>query len=429
MMDGYIGKALVNGQNYEFVLKNEKFFVLRNKDGNISLLNLKLASNMDKELILETAIDNIIKASKKAIETKIKEGFYKNTDEIKEDLVTCISRINIPELAKLLENKEITDNKSVKKAINDLTLSFLKQNENTLEKKEIIEENIDVNLDTLFKEHGITEYSISDDNNVVVYYKDGILHTINNTNPNESIYDSILSQIDLDKITSKEEIDKQIDNIMDLNADYKYSKNRNVDTPNLDKDALNVAENLEDSYGNIKLSGQVLAEPFLDKSLILADLDGTMKPVFIDENGEVIIGAEKNIDNDKNVETSIKNEEIKDLEDDLRKENVKDKTRDILIKCYQEEDLTDEEIDFANFYREDAIFDSLDVEVRIWMLQIHDYIDALNNEYEIEKEEEKVKKIEMPKFQDEEAKELTTFVTILSIIMGSIMILTIGILI
>ena len=430
----YDGKVSVNDQNYEFVLKNGKLFVLKNKNGNLSILNLDLINNIDKKAILESVIDNIIEASRKAIETKIQNGSYKNIEEIQTDLVECVSRINIPYLADSLDKKNIVDNKSVKEAIDDLTLSFLKQNQTLEEKKEIVKENIDVELKTLFQSHNITEYNINDSSSVVVYYKNNIPHTINNTNPNESIYDAILKQINLDQITSKEEIDKAIDNIMELDAEYKYSKNRNENIDNLGEKAINVKNSLSQAYGNIEMTGQAVEDPLTNRSLILADLNDVMKPVYIGNtnNNEVTIGKEKSIDNNKNIETSIKSENEQNLEETLEEENVKEKTKNILIKCYQEEPLTEEEIEFANFYREDAIFESLDVEVRLWMLQIHDYIDAMNNEYEInqqEKESNKVKKLEPLKTLNEEAREIKTFVTILSIIMGSIMILTIGILI
>ena len=428
MEEVFNGKVSVNGQNYEFVLKNGKFYVFQNNDGNLSFLNLDLLNTTDKELILAKAIDSIMEAIRKAIETQIKNNIYKNTLEIQDDLKLCISRINVPELKKMLNDKDITDNKSVKEAIDSLTLSFLKQNQTVEEKKEIVQENIDVNLDTLFKEHGITEYNIDSSKSIVVYYKNGVPHTINNSNPNESIYDLILSQINLDRLTSKEDIDKAIDDIMELDANYKYSKNRDTKIANLDKKAINVADYLSNTYGNIKMSGQVLADPLFNKSLLLADLNGSMTPIYIGDASEnVIIGEEKSIDNTKTVETSIKDDGIYELEKDLEKENVKDKTKKILLKCYQDEDLTDEEIEFADFYREDAIFESLDVEIRLWMLQIHDYIDAMNNE--LEKETEKVKKMEFPHFKNEEAKELTTFAVILAVIMGSIMILTIGMLV
>ena len=221
---------------------------------------------------------------------------------------------------------------------------------------------------------------------------------------------------------------------MELDAEYKYSKNRNENIDNLGEKAINVKNSLSQAYGNIEMTGQAVEDPLTNRSLILADLNDVMKPVYIGNtnNNEITIGKEKSIDNNKNIETSIKSENEQNLEETLEEENVKEKTKNILIKCYQEEPLTEEEIEFANFYREDAIFESLDVEVRLWMLQIHDYIDAMNNEYEInqqEKEANKVKKLEPLKTLNEEAREIKTFVTILSIIMGSIMILTIGILI
>ena len=110
MENVYDGKVSVNDQNYEFVLKNGKLFVLKNKNGNLSILNLDLINNIDKEAILESVIDNIIEASRKAIETKIQNGSYKNIEEIQTDLVECVSRINIPYLADSLDKKNIVDN-------------------------------------------------------------------------------------------------------------------------------------------------------------------------------------------------------------------------------------------------------------------------------------------------------------------------------
>ncbi|MBQ9011656.1 MAG: hypothetical protein IJ093_03305 [Bacilli bacterium] len=425
----YEYKITINDRNYEFVYKDGKMHLLRNENGNFSLVNLNLIKTDDKERLLNYTIEAILEVVREKITEKIEHNEYKNTQEIQEDIKNMAASINVPELAGAIKNETIVNSSQAEKLAEDMNKVFAESNKTVEKKEEIVKENIDVRLETLFKENNITEYDINTNANIVVFYKNGVPHTINNTDGNRTIYEAILNEIELDKIASREDVDKAIEKSMEIAAEFQHSENKTIDVSSLENPAANVAENIKGYYNPSTMYGVNMDKAITDDQMLLADFGEGLTPINVaNENNvadkKISVGTEKAIDNNGDVTaptTTVKNENI---QKDLNDEALDKKIADLLVKCLNNEELDSSEKEFIESYRDDSLFYKLSVKSQENMTQLLEYLDNLQVEYDeemgIEKDKANVKTLgEMPKPNSNDT--LSTLIIVLAAILTGIL--------
>ena len=392
----------INGKTYIFVFKENQlllFEIINGKPQKVNTNELK-----DKNEMIQNSLTGMLKI-------------------IEEDIKDRVGCINITQLNMLVREINFETNEEYKTMLKHLSDKFIEMD---LErKKQVVEQQIDVDLRTLFAENGIKEYEISPSKSVITYEKDGIIHTLNNTDPNSTIYDVVLKSINLDKMNSREELDNEISRIMDLESQHKYQKNRTVSFNELEDYKQNIAEFLQKEYGYTNIKG---IEPedsnIIDGGWIAELNDGNKIPIFAirNENGliSVTLGREKQIDSIDEPSTQAKqiDKDSKTIEKEINSQTREEQLTEIYKKLFNEEELTEEEKEIIEIYRNnEEEFNKLSKEAREMCKEIIEIYDKMQMEKYPERyaTNEKVLKLgEMPKPTDESGTIYIGVVTFLS---------------
>lgn len=411
----------INGKIYIFVFKENQlllFEIINGKPQKVNTNELK-----DKNEMIQNSLTGMLKIIEEDINKKIETGKYNSLNEVTKDIKDRVGCINITQLNMLVREINFETNEEYKTMLKHLSDKFIEMD---LErKKQVVEQQIDVDLRTLFAENGIKEYEISPSKSVITYEKDGIIHTLNNTDPNSTIYDVVLKSINLDKMNSREELDNEISRIMDLESQHKYQKNRTVSFNELEDYKQNIAEFLQKEYGYTNIKG---IEPedsnIIDGGWIAELNDGNKIPIFAirNENGliSVTLGREKQIDSIDEPSTQAKqiDKDSKTIEKEINSQTREEQLTEIYKKLFNEEELTEEEKEIIEIYRNnEEEFNKLSKEAREMCKEIIEIYDKMQMEKYPERyaTNEKVLKLgEMPKPTDESGTIYIGVVTFLS---------------
>ena len=306
----------INGENFIFVKNGKKVCVFEYKNGMPQIINPHFATN---RIINQTIIETI-NLIKDEIKEEIKQKKYTKTEDYHNEFEKRLKEADIPVLKKF-GTIDLTGRKEYKEALKELDETYKNTLENKEIKKEAVKKNIDVDLQTLFKENGITEYKVNRTSSVITYVKDGIPHTINQTNPNTNIYEIILQSIKFDKMNNREEIDKSIKDAMETQRNTALREN---DTVNIDKAEYpidQIADYLKENYHIKNIYGIRQTDKTITDGMLMVDFGKGFQPIFVklEENGQTKIsfGEEKQIDNTKSVTETKVNMEDEKKEDDL----------------------------------------------------------------------------------------------------------------
>ena len=343
----------INGENFIFVKENKKVTVFKYKNGMPQIIDPHFATN---RIINQTIIETI-NLVKDEIKKEIEQKKYTKTSDYHNEFEKRLKDADIPVLKKF-GKIDLTGRKEYKEALKELDETYKSTLENKETKKEAVKKNIDVDLQTLFKENGITEYKVSNTGSVITYVKDGIPHTINQINPNTNIYEIILQSIKFDKMNNREEIDKSIKDTMETQRNTALREN---DTVNIDKAEYpidQIADYLKENYHIKNIYGIRQTDKTITDGMLMVDFGKGFQPIFVksEENGQTKIsfGEEKQIDNTKSVTETKVNMEDEKKEDDLNQnidnylvDNTFDKIHE---KLKTNTPLTEEEKDLLKEY-------------------------------------------------------------------------------
>ena len=343
----------INGENFIFVKENKKVTVFKYKNGMPQIIDPHFATN---RIINQTIIETI-NLVKDEIKKEIEQKKYTKTSDYHNEFEKRLKDADIPVLKKF-GKIDLTGRKEYKEALKELDETYKSTLENKETKKEAVKKNIDVDLQTLFKENGITEYKVSNTGSVITYVKDGIPHTINQINPNTNIYEIILQSIKFDKMNNREEIDKSIKDAMETQRNTALREN---DTVNIDKAEYpidQIADYLKENYHIKNIYGIRQTDKTITDGMLMVDFGKGFQPIFVklEENGQTKIsfGEEKQIDNTKSVTETKVNMEDEKKEDDLNQnidnylvDNTFDKIHE---KLKTNTPLTEEEKDLLKEY-------------------------------------------------------------------------------
>lgn len=305
-----------------------------------------------------------------------------------------------------MKNTNFESIEEYKQLIKNLSDSFNEMN--VEEKRELIENQVDVDLRTLFAENGIKEYEVSPSKSVITYEKDGVVHTLVNTDPNTTIYDVIFKSIQFDKLNSREEIDREISRIIELERQHKYKENQTVDVNNLDDYKRQIADYLKKEYSYTNIKG---IEPednsVIDGGWIVELSDGNKIPIFAtrNENGTLSItfGKEKQVNSQTTPETEMReiDNDTKNIEGEIDIETKKEQLKELYQKyIIDDEELSEEDIKVIETYSNEEEFDKLPEDVKEICQEILNTYNELNQEKDNTNSNGRQYKIEPPKQSD-----------------------------
>lgn len=399
-------KRIVFINNNLFILDFRGFrvnvFIYEDK---LKRVDLKKEPQYQKDVIT-----SLILSFKKDILDKIKNGEYKNINDVKSDLLGYLKKTQIQGLDVDFEN-----NLEFIKTVNELNHEFERANTDVGQKKEIIEETLNVDLKTLFQSHGINEFKIDDTKSAVIYERDGVPHVLTHTNPNANIYEMVLRSLEFDKLHSKEELDEQIDRSFESEKDRFNNHDTRRTYEISDKNIMDITDYLRKNYGINKIFDVMPSNDNTIGESLLIDCGKGWQLLTIqrDINGVITaanFGTRKDLDNEKNVTPAIQDIKTETISDELSNKAKDNQIKEILMKLYGNEDLNSEDEHVINYYSDEQNFYTLSEEAREMFLQIKDIYKGHEEVYN----DEKVYKKEMPKKEDKNAFIELTIVTFLS---------------
>ena len=206
--------VFVKGKNYIFTLNGSKINIFDN-NGNKVLITDDLKDVLTREAI------GFIKDG--IILPNIQSGKYSSFDDVSLEFENYLKHF---EIADGIDRESLINSEAYKEALKEVSELF-EAKLNPDEKKEVIKETIEVNLETLFKDNGITEYEVTPSKSVIMYFKDGVYHTINYST-GDNIYDIILSNIEIDKLSSRGDLDKAIASTLENETFNRFTENESI---------------------------------------------------------------------------------------------------------------------------------------------------------------------------------------------------------
>lgn len=345
----------INGVNYVFVLDGKMVSAFKYKNGMPQIIDPHFATNS----IMNQTIIETIQLIKDELKKEIISKKYTKTDDYHNEFQKRLHDTEIPILKKF-GKIDLTRRKEYGEALKELDETFKMTLENKETKKDAVEKNIDVNLQTLFKENGITEYKVSKSGSVITYMKDGIPHTINQVNPDTNIYEIIIQNIEFDKMNNREEIDKSIKEAMETQRRTVLHENDTVAISKAEYPLDQIADYLKENYHIKNIYGVRQTDKTITDGTIMVDFGEGFKPVFVklEDSGKTKIsfGEAKQIDNNHNV-TPQKASNVDTKKQDDINQNVDEYIIDNTLNSIEEKEkngqaITQEEQDILDKYKE-----------------------------------------------------------------------------
>lgn len=333
----------INGKTFVFYLKGRRLDVFMYKNGP---QKVDFTTFKNKNEAKKFFVKGILEMFKKEILDNIKNKKYTSIEQLKKDLDSKIDLIDNDEIKKL----KIKSNIEYENILKELSTVLQKQLDNVDEKKQIIEKNMDIDLKELFERNGITEYEIKPSKNstLIVYKgKDGTPHTIINNNPNISIYDIIVKNLQFDYNTKENEIDNSIQEIIDREAKFTFTKNETIDEANIENYMDEIVKYIKNTRTDInKIYGIKPANNKIDGALILESNKG-FEPIIVTrkENGQLNVDFpnKKEVDKTVPIAKTKENAEKDIVEEELNKVSNEANINEITEKINQNDSLTIEE--------------------------------------------------------------------------------------
>lgn len=345
----------INGVNYVFVLDGKMVSAFKYKNGMPQIIDPHFATNS----IMNQTIIETIQLIKDELKKEIISKKYTKTDDYHNEFQKRLHDTEIPILKKF-GKIDLTRRKEYGEALKELDETFKMTLENKETKKDAVEKNIDVNLQTLFKENGITEYKVSKSGSVITYMKDGIPHTINQVNPDTNIYEIIIQNIEFDKMNNREEIDKSIKEAMETQRRTVLHENDTVAISKAEYPLDQIADYLKENYHIKNIYGVRQTDKTITDGTIMVDFGEGFKPVFVklEDSGKTKIsfGEAKQIDNNHNVTSQKASNADTKKQDDIN-QNVDEYIKDNTLNSIEEKEkngqaITQEEQDILDKYKE-----------------------------------------------------------------------------
>ena len=345
----------INGVNYVFVLDGKMVSAFKYKNGMPQIIDPHFATNS----IMNQTIIETIQLIKDELKKEIISKKYTKTDDYHNEFQKRLHDTEIPILKKF-GKIDLTRRKEYGEALKELDETFKMTLENKETKKDAVEKNIDVNLQTLFKENGITEYKVSKSGSVITYMKDSIPHTINQVNPDTNIYEIIIQNIEFDKMNNREEIDKSIKEAMETQRRTVLHENDTVAISKAEYPLDQIADYLKENYHIKNIYGVRQTDKTITDGTIMVDFGEGFKPVFVklEDSGKTKIsfGEAKQIDNNHNVTPQKASNADTKKQDDIN-QNVDEYIKDNILNSIEEKEkngqaITQEEQDILDKYKE-----------------------------------------------------------------------------
>lgn len=345
----------INGVNYVFVLDGKMVSAFKYKNGMPQIIDPHFATNS----IMNQTIIETIQLIKDELKKEIISKKYTKPDDYHNEFQKRLHDTEIPILKKF-GKIDLTRRKEYGEALKELDETFKMTLENKETKKDAVEKNIDVNLQTLFKENGITEYKVSKSGSVITYMKDGIPHTINQVNPDTNIYEIIIQNIEFDKMNNRDEIDKSIKEAMETQRRTVLHENDTVAISKAEYPLDQIADYLKENYHIKNIYGVRQTDKTITDGTIMVDFGEGFKPVFVklEDSGKTKIsfGEAKQIDNNHNVTPQKASNADTKKQDDIN-QNVDEYIKDNTLNSIEEKEkngqaITQEEQDILDKYKE-----------------------------------------------------------------------------
>ena len=408
-------KISINNKNYEYIIKDNQISIFQNIEGHLNPLNSKEIK--ENEPLLTKTVENILDIIKEEISNNIKNGKYKNEQEIKEELNKKINSVSTPQLNKVLNSVDVFAMDNSKECLKYLFEEFERQNNSIENKQEIIKQNIDPDIENIFKENGITEYEMNPYTSTVVYYQNGNPTTITKNN-NETIYESLLRQINLDKLTSKDEINRAIQSTMNTLSNVTYTTNIAKDINQMNQQTQSLAHQI-DKFNPSKMYG------FNQKQgeMILSDFEEGQKPINIDQNQNINIGQEVTIDGDQKINTETQSLNEINMEQQLNDNNIEYKIAQMYKNVMNGEVLTTDEEELLNYYNDLTNQIRLSEKAQNLISEINANKKETKKEIDLQKEKPKILKME---FKNNQMPNAFVDISVLCLITASIGFMTVA---
>lgn len=408
-------KISINNKNYEYIIKDNQISIFQNIEGHLNPLNPKEIK--ENEPLLTKTVENILDIIKEEISNNIKNGKYKNEQEIKEGLNKKINSVSTPQLNKVLNSVDVFAMDNSKECLKYLFEEFERQNNSIENKQEMIKQNIDPNIENIFKENGITEYEMNPYTSTVVYYQNGNPTTITKNN-DETIYESLLRQINLDKLTSKDEINRAIQSTMNTLSNVTYTTNIAKDINQMNQQTQSLAHQI-DKFNPSKMYG------FNQKQgeMILSDFEEGQKPINIDQNQNINIGQEVTIDGDQKINTETQSLNEINMEQQLNDNNIEYKIAQMYKNVMNGEVLTNDEEELLNYYNDLTNQIRLSEKAQNLISEINANKKETKKEIDLQKEKPKILKME---FKNNQMPNAFVDISVLCLITASIGFMTVA---
>ncbi len=408
-------KISINNKNYEYIIKDNQISIFQNIEGHLNPLNSKEIK--ENEPLLTKTVENILDIIKEEISNNIKNGKYKNEQEIKEGLNKKINSVSTPQLNKVLNSVDVFAMDNSKECLKYLFEEFERQNNSIENKQEMIKQNIDPNIENIFKENGITEYEMNPYTSTVVYYQNGNPTTITKNN-DETIYESLLRQINLDKLTSKDEINRAIQSTMNTLSNVTYTTNIAKDINQMNQQTQSLAHQI-DKFNPSKMYG------FNQKQgeMILSDFEEGQKPINIDQNQNINIGQEVTIDGDQKINTETQSLNEINMEQQLNDNNIEYKIAQMYKNVMNGEVLTNDEEELLNYYNDLTNQIRLSEKAQNLISEINANKKETKKEIDLQKEKPKILKME---FKNNQMPNAFVDISVLCLITASIGFMTVA---
>ena len=366
----------IDGKDYIIVIKNNELNLFENNNGNVVKVNTN--NYKTKEEMMQNALTGLMQIIEEEINENIKNKKYNSIEEITKDIKNKVCSINVPQFKTVINEVNFETNAEYKAMLKRLSEVFSKLD--IEKKKQIVEEETNIDLKTLFTRNGIKEYEVSQNKSVITYEKDGKTYTFNNPDPNNTIYDVVLNDLNLEKMNSEEEIDKEIERIMELESQNKYQQNQTVDVNSLENYEKAITDFLKKEYSYINIKGIKPENSYIIDGGWIAETDNGEKiPIFVtkdaNETLSVTFGKEKQISSSSSPETEMKqiNADSEEIEKQIDSETKKQQLVTIYEKyIYNGESLTEEDKQVIESYNNEEEFNKLSEETQIICQEILD---------------------------------------------------------
>lgn len=436
----------INGHTFVFFLKGRRLDVFMYNKGIPQKIDFRDFKYQNK--IKENLHRGILQMFKSEILADIRNKKINSFDEVKNELKRRLDSIDNKEIKDIIKESSSTD--EYREVLKYLDEAIKKQAENLDVKKEMIEASLDIDLRELFERNGISEYEISPSKHstLIVYKgKNGIPHTIINNNPNMTVYDVIVKNLQFDYIHSDKELDSAISDVMEREGKLSFTQNKTVNVNNVESYMDEIINYIKKTRTDIsKIYGVKPADDTIDGALLL-ETDKGLEPIIVTKNNygklSVDFPNKKAVDSKDIVTTEIKKDNTKNVTEERlnvisndnqirvifkkldnngsifedEKNSLKTFITETFNKISGDDVLTEIENDFLVMLLETNLRDKIVYQIP----EARDICDELINSYtendNLEKTDDKVKKLEK---QDEKNAfiELTVVTFISGLVTG-----------